>query len=321
MTARDTMNPPLAGASGPFRLGRRGFLGGTLAAALAGARPGLAAEPRDGTRVYFFGNSLIHHLTDSDATTVPYWLAAFARQDGTDFRADGRWGFPRNFAAELPPKAEWSIHLLRRVTALGRPINAASYDSVVLVPENFVQDRPADRNYAGDNPERQSPLTATLAVLDWVRQSNPDARFLIYEGWADMHPFSRSFPPGAVALREYAEYAREPYHDWFLDFTAMLQEARPDQAIGLIPVGRVLADLLAEPELAGLPATALYSDLSPHGTATIYLLAAMITYAALFDRPPPAGFAPGDGVAPEVVQHWARIADRVWAAHSAAARG
>ena len=68
---------------------------------LATTAPVHAAEPRDSARVFFFGNSLIHHLTDTDETTVPHWLALMARQDGRDFAANGRWGFPREFATQL----------------------------------------------------------------------------------------------------------------------------------------------------------------------------------------------------------------------------
>ena len=57
-------------------------------------------EPR---KIYVFGNSLIHHATDSDETTVPHWLAYFAEQDERAFELDGEWGFLRNWAAELPP--------------------------------------------------------------------------------------------------------------------------------------------------------------------------------------------------------------------------
>ena len=72
----------------------------------------VTAEPvpeRDSARVFVFGNSLIHHLTDTDETTVPHWLAEMARHDGRDLALDGRFGFPREFAAELPPVPNWSF--------------------------------------------------------------------------------------------------------------------------------------------------------------------------------------------------------------------
>ena len=57
----------------------------------------VTAEPvpeRESARVFVFGNSLIHHLTDTDETTVPHWLAEMARHDGRDLALDGRFGFP-----------------------------------------------------------------------------------------------------------------------------------------------------------------------------------------------------------------------------------
>jgi len=77
---------------------------------VAGQTP--ASESR---RVYFFGNSLIHHLSDTDETTVPHWLNRIARADGRGFFTDGQWGFLRQFSGDYPPVPNWSFREIRGV--------------------------------------------------------------------------------------------------------------------------------------------------------------------------------------------------------------
>lgn len=289
-----------------------------IGAAMLAAGAAGAWEKRDAARVFFFGNSLVNHLSDSPATTVPYWLARLAQHAGKDFASDGHWGFPRNFAAELPPRAQWHFPGVTRVWPGEGPIRADLFDSYILSVENFVQGIPPTQLYQGDNPQRQSPVDATLAVLDWIDADGADARFMIYEGWAGFSD-REGFPPDAEALARHRAEARGAYHDWYLAFLDALRQARPGREVELIPVSRVMAEVLSMPELAGLPADALYADIAPHGTATTYLLAAMITYAALYGERPPAAF-PGEGVAPDFARNYEAVADLIWDAMKGADR-
>lgn len=282
-----------------------------LAPAAQGQEPA-RWPPQDAARVYVFGNSLIHHLTDSDLTTVPHWLAVMARHAGKKFAADGRWGFPRNFAAELPPDANWRFREVPRAWEPGqRSFRAAGFDTIILNPENYIQYDPADRPYPSDNPDRATPLGATLAVLDWVAANADAPRVLIYEGWADLHPFAPSFPPSARGMARYHRHATGDYHRWYVDYVAKLKAGRPDRDIALLPTGSVMSEIMTGPLMADIPAEALYSDLSPHGTATTYLLAAMITYAALYGSPPPAGLPLPAGIDARFSERYDRIAAEV----------
>lgn len=282
----------------------------------AAATPAVA-EPwpvRDQARVLFFGNSLVHHLTDSDTTTVPHWLALMARHAGKSFAVDGVWGFPRQFSADLPPTGNWSFKEARPVTTGWGKLDATRYDLVILNTENYVHYRGPERRYEGDNPTGESPVSATLAVTDWVAAANPATPFWIYEGWPDMTPLVRGFPPRPRELARYHAFAQGEYHDWNRAFVAALNRERPGRDIRLIPVSRVMAELMTQPDLAALPVEAFYSDISPHGTATTYLLAAMVTYAAVYGERPPAGFTVPEGIEPVVAQGYEALADRIWAA-------
>ncbi|TJZ91987.1 T9SS C-terminal target domain-containing protein [Paracoccus gahaiensis] len=269
--------------------------------------------PRDEARIFFFGNSLVHHLTDSDETTVPHWMALMARQDGRTFGADGRWGFPRNFAEELPPQVNWQFAEVETVwNPYRQPFGAAGFDTIIFNPENYIQYDRADQPYNGDNPDRATPLGATMEVVDWVMENAEAPQFLIYEGWADLHPFAREFPPTDREMTQYYTHAQGTYARWYDDYVARLAALRPEAGVRMIPVGRVMAEVLTEDPLSQIPAEVLYSDLSPHGTETVYLLAAMITYAEIYGAPPPSGMDLPDTIDATFAAAYDQTAARVW---------
>ena len=273
--------------------------------------PSLAAAQKD-LRVFVFGNSLIHHLTESDETAVPHWLALLARQGGHGLELDGRWGFLRDFARELPPEPNWSFGQVER-TSLGRMgFRRVGFDTIVINPANFIQYQPADAPYDGDNPTGDSPLAATQRIIDWTENQAPGARFYIYEGWADMGGITR-FPPNNRGFRRYQAFNAGEYHDWYVDYVAALQAARPDLSVTLIPVASVLAELLTG-VLAEMEPEELYTDDAPHGTASKYFLAALVTYSVLYAEPPPADFPLPESLSPVLRAAYPEVVRAVWAA-------
>ncbi len=251
--------------------------------------------------VHVFGNSLVHHLSDNPATAVPWWLARLARAGGKEFALTGQWGFLRDFARDGMAD-RWSFDGVRR------PRGAV--DTVLVTPANFIQYRAPDATFEGDNPERATPLSATLATIDAARTRAPDARVMIYEGWPDMGGHTRRFPPSGRALARWHGYALSDYHDWFRAYVEALRAARPEVAITLLPVSSVLSGLQTG-LLEDVPVEALYTDDAPHGTATLYFLAALVTYTALYDAPAPATFDIPEGIHPVVRDRYARITSEI----------
>ena len=101
---------------------------------------GAAAGQAKDRKVYFFGNSLIHHLSDTDETTVPHWLAKMAAAAGHRFAADGQWGFLRDFAQTDIPLANWSFRGVKSGWNRSRTAFAgAGWDAIVVNPANFIQ--------------------------------------------------------------------------------------------------------------------------------------------------------------------------------------
>ena len=275
--------------------------------------PAGAAEER--LRLYVFGNSLINHPSDSPDTNVPVWLARMARTDGRHFAMDGQFGFLTDFAGTLPPAPGWSFRGVRGVWRPARRSFAeAGFDKVMIAPANFIQYQPPDAPYERPDANGASPLSALLAVIDWVESQAPGTPVMLYEGWAEMAPFADEVPTDPAYLSKYYLYNSGEYHEWYEALLRLAQAARPEADLRLVPVAKVLAQLLSDGPLASLPPTALYTDSAPHGTPTLYLLAAMISYASLFDAPPPEGLRLPESIEPALREHYPELAQQVWQA-------
>lgn len=261
---------------------------------VAGQSP--ASESR---RVYFFGNSLIHHLSETDETTVPHWLNRIARADGHGFFTDGQWGFLRQFAGDYPPVPNWSFREIRGVWNPDvRPFGRAGFDAIVFNPANFIQGEDPDQAYALDEEQGGSPLSATLDLMEKIRADGVTAPVYLYEGWADMAPFLWGFPPSKRQMRKYHAFNRGAYHDWYVDYADRL--AKAGHEVTLIPVASVLAGLMTQTIVAHVPATELYLDEAPHGTPTLYFLASLVTYLYVFGDSPPTDIDLPDSIHPLV---------------------
>lgn len=260
-----------------------------------------AQAERAALSAHVFGNSLVHHLSDDPATNVPYWLARLAQAGGRDLALSGQWGFLRDFAVQgVAPN--WSFE--------GVTARRGAADTVLITPANFIQYQAPDAEFEGDNPDNASPVSVTLDVIDGAIADWPGARIVIYEGWPDMGGFTRGFPPSARNLRRWHGYALSDYHDWFRDYVTGLQAARPGVEITLLPVSAVLSGLQTG-LLEDIPVEALYSDDAPHGTATQYFLAALVTYTALYEAPAPAGVDLPDSLHPLVRENYARLTEEI----------
>ena len=277
-----------------------------------------SAQSRREVNAFIYGNSLIHHLTETSETTMPYWLNQLARAGGHGLAVDGRWGFMSQFARELPPEPNWSFEGVDRVWTNERhAFRRVPFDTIILAPANFIQYQTADRPYDGDNPSGDTPLGATGRVIDWTASQARGARFFIYEGWAEMASVV-SYPPNARGLAQYWEANQGDYHQWYVDYANALQATRPGVDITLIPVASVLADVMQNTALSDMTATDLFSDDAPHGTANTYFLAAMITYSALYSDIPPELSDFPEGLHPLIRDNYPQVAARIWNAFSGA---
>lgn len=276
-----------------------GLIGALFILGAQGTGP--AQADRAALSAHVFGNSLVHHLSDDPATNVPYWLARLARAGGRDLALTGQWGFLRDFAAQgVAPN--WSFE--------GVTARRGAADTVLITPANFIQYQAPDAAFEGDNPTNASPVSMTLDVIDGAMADWPNARIMIYEGWPDMGGFTRGFPPSNRNLRRWHGYALSDYHDWFRAYVSALQTARPGVEITLLPVSSVLSGLQTG-LLEDIPVEALYSDDAPHGTATQYFLAALVTYTALYETPAPSALDLPESLHPALREKYIRLTEEI----------
>jgi len=264
-------------------------------------------------QIYVFGNSLINHLDGGDETAVPYWLARMAKASGHGFAADGQWGFLRDFIRPGPPLSNWSFSGVKSAWNRDRVrFEDADLTAIMVNPANFIQYQQPDAPYDGDNPGNVSPLEAMENLIDLHVGNRP---LLIYEGWAEMAGVTRQFPPRKSGLIDYHRFNIGDYHDWYMTLAQELSEARPDADIRLIPVASTLSQLLMEEPLNAISAEDLYVDNAPHGTSTLYYLAAMTVFPALYAEAAPQLQGLEGTVHPLVIEHQTAIATRIMELH------
>ncbi|MFK7802210.1 MAG: T9SS C-terminal target domain-containing protein [Anaerolineae bacterium] len=263
---------------------------------------------------FIFGHSLIVHATDSDETTVPHWVHAFAQEAGYTYAVDGQYGFlPQH--ANLPPNAQWGFAGVPGVwdAESGEEFSEVDFTTILLTAGNFIQYQPATVPYDGDNPDNTTPLGATLDIIDWVIEQEPGIDIYIYENWPDMAPYlSNGFPPTAEEFAAYNAYVENDFHAWWVDYLDEITKARPDANVKMIPVGPIITTLLTESELNQIPITELYEDDAPHGEPTLYFLAGLITYMDIYGEKAPADFEIPSTVHPLVQNNYTDVVDDIW---------
>ncbi|MEC3860948.1 hypothetical protein VK792_06600 [Mesobacterium sp. TK19101] len=254
--------------------------------------------------LYIYGNSLVNYAEGSDWTNVPVWLDMLAMSSGNDFAASGGYGFLRQFADRAEPGSEWGFNAVEAAwDADTESFSASSVDTVLITPNNFIQDVSPNTDYYGDT---RSPVEATLDVVADTQAALPGARIFVYEGWADMAAFADTVPETNAALQAYHDYNTGAYHDWYVDYVAQINAADPDANVELIPVASVLSELLTT-TLSDIPPEELYVDSAPHGTETIYFLASLVTYTSIYGEAPPTDFDIPGLVHPSVAEHYAEV--------------
>lgn len=184
---------------------------------------------------------------------------------------------------------------------------------VLLTEANFRQYYPpTETDPDGFLPS--STVDSTLEVVDWVAAEETGVRYLLYENWPDMAgftsaDFTTSFPT-EQELADYHAYTAGDFHQWWLDYHDAMQAERPGETIRLVPVGSILAHLLTT-QLADVPVEELYEDDAPHGQPTLYFLAGIVTYTAMYGEVPPADVVIPADVSPVVADRYADIVAEV----------
>lgn len=273
----------------------------------------------DTARVFMFGHSLMDHRpplipTPSDETTIAHWISILADAASNEYSATGEFGFLGSHAANLPPDSQWGYDTVATPwDASVTPITQANLDQILMTPLNYVQWQGPHLPYFGST---DSPLSAAQTLIDYCNTQLPDSpRIYIYENWPDMSQFlgGGSFPPNATQFANFHSDAIGGHHTWFLGFQDSLVARRPATAIKMIPVGPAISQLLTQAPYNTIPVTELYEDDAPHGRASIYFLAGLITYMAIFEEKAPPTYTPPTIVHATIRNNYISLVDVLWA--------
>ncbi|MFK7787803.1 MAG: T9SS type A sorting domain-containing protein [Crocinitomicaceae bacterium] len=80
----------------------------------------------------------------------------------------------------------------------------------------------------------------------------------------------------------------------------------------MIPVGPAISNLLSQSPFDQIAIDTLYEDDAPHGRPTIYFLAAMTTYMAMYGEPTPSSYQVPAIIDPIVANNYQQAIDFLW---------
>lgn len=276
----------------------------------------LFGQSNDTLRTYIFGHSLINHElqvnpTPSQETSVPHWFQALAQEENEGYAVSGQYGFIGGHARNLPPIAQWGFDSVPAAWNDNyEPFSAADFDNILITPANFIQWQPPTADYYNDSI---SPIEATNMVFNWADQQEDSLIFYVYENWPDMGPYlSNGFPPTQSEWNAYNQYLNGDFHDWFLEYHDSLMLAHPNSCVRMIPTGPIISGLLSQSPFNQIAIDTLYEDDAPHGRPTIYFLAALCTYMAMYERPAPVTYQVPPIIDPIVANNYTAAIVYIW---------
>lgn len=259
---------------------------------------------------HMMGHSLMDHSSPTQQTKIAYWIYEFATEAGNLYESTGQFGSIWQFA-DFNPISQW-----------GTPGIPSSWDSdfetyseaelnnFIFTVFNYVQDLPPNVDYYTET----SVLSACERLADSVKLYQPDDVIFLYENWPDMGPFASEdpFDPTAQEFAAYHAYTIGDFHNWWIQLHDSLLLSKPSYNIRMIPVGPVITELLLTAPYDTISAASLYEDNAPHGRETIYFLAGLATYMAIYGEKAPATYSPPVTILPVIANNYSTIIDEFW---------
>lgn len=268
-------------------------------------------------RVYILGNSTIDHRppaisTPSDETTVPHWISLLAQEANYSFSVGGQYGFLSNFD-DLNWFSQWGYDIVPGVWESDvEPFSAANVNSFMLTTANFIQYQPVNEPYPLD--ESTTVLDATITIFDHAESLQSNMTYFLYQNWPEMD-LAQAFPPTIPPQSEIDDYHNQTissFHEWWINYQDSLLDLRPELNVRLIPIGYLISRILRD-EIPGMIAfDELYEDSAPHGRATLYFLAGLINYMAIYEEKAPTSYIVPTIIDPVIRNQYQDIVDFIW---------
>ncbi len=270
----------------------------------------------DNVGVYAFGHSLIDHATANGHTNIMYWMNDIVQSAGHTFSAGGQYGFLTGGLGHdnLPPSSNWGYPGITSVWDSGtQSFGASNINNILITAANFIQyELPSAPHPLNAN---STAIQATETIFDWVNQEQSDMKYYIYLNWPEMNLQNDypGTPPTAAEVDDfYAATVTGTFPDWWIAYQDGLLVSRPAYNTRLIPVGPIISKIMTDLIPNQIPFTDLYEDSAPHGKPTIYFLAGMISYMALYQEQIPTSYMPSNEVHSVIRDNLTAIRNFVW---------
>lgn len=265
--------------------------------------------------LFVLGHSLVDYRPDSsysDEYALPHWLEVFSDAGGSTFQGGGKYGFLPQHKNYSQWFAQWGYDIVDPSwDSDNETFVQSSVNTLMWTAGNFLQnDMQPDDNYYMSS---FSPLSCSQAIVDTVNMNKPGLKYYIYENWPEMNSMlSNGFPPTPAEEVAYNTYTQTAFHQWWIDYHDMLLASHGPDSIKMIPVGPIMGRLFNDTLLTNIPATACYIDGDPHGTPSLYFLASMITYQAIYGEPCPTNVSIPNTIHPDIVTSYSAVNTYIW---------
>ncbi len=259
---------------------------------------------------HMMGHSLMDHASPTEQTKIAYWIHEFAIEAGHIYESTGQFGSIWQFA-DFDPFSQWgSPGIPSSWDSDFETYGEADLNNFIFTVYNYIQDLPPNVPYYTET----SVLSASERLSDSVKLYQPTNDIFIYENWPDMAPFTTDTPfdPTPQEIANYHVYTVGDFHNWWIDLHDLMLASKPAYNIRMIPVGPVLCELLTTAPYDTIAPTDLYEDNSPHGRETIYFLAGLATYMAIYGEKAPSTYSPPATILPAISGNLSSIIDEFW---------
>ncbi len=265
-------------------------------------------------RMYAFGHSLMDHVASPAVpeTNIMYWLNDISQEAGNTFATTGQYGFLTTHV-NLPPSSNWGYSgILSSWDSSSEPFSDADINTILITAANFIQYENPDSPHPLDN--NTTVIQATETIFDWVNTQESNVRYYIYGNWPEMD-LANAFPPTPPTQTEIDFFHNQTignFTDWWKNYQNLILTSRPVLNTRLIPVGTIISKILRDLIPNQIPFDSLYEDSAPHGRESIYFLAGMITYMAIYEQNIPNSYTPGNAVHSVIRNNLNIIKDFTW---------
>ncbi len=263
-------------------------------------------------RMYAFGHSLIDHATSSSETNIMYWLNDISQEAGNTFATTGQYGFLPTHA-NLPPSSNWGYSgISSSWDSSLEPFSDADINTILITAANFIQYENPNSPHPLDNST--TVIQATETIFDWVNTQESNVKYYVYGNWPEMD-LANAFPPTPPTQAEIDFFHNQTignFTDWWKNYQDLMLISRPTLNSRLIPVGTIISKILRDLIPNQIAFADLYEDSAPHGRESIYFLAGMITYMAIYEQNIPNSYVPNSSVHSVIINNLSTIKDFSW---------